>query len=288
MKDLPISPRLKEIKRKRRMLAIRMVILFCILFASIIYALAFFSSDKKVVIKDILINGTNIINWGEVESAVRDELSGKYLYMFDKRNAFIFPKEKIEKVLLTKFPRIESVDISLKGSTAIILNIKERSGTYLYCGEVVPIVPVDVGENCYFVNEDGYIFDKAPYFSGDVFFKYYLPLVSSGNPKGEYIMDKGLFGNINRFVANIKTLGLSPIYLVIDQDGLYSLYLDHKEGAVLPKILFRDTEKLDIMFENFSIAMSKKEFANEIKTKYDKLLYIDLRFKNKVLYNFEE
>jgi hypothetical protein len=34
--------------------------------------------------------------------------------------------------------------------------------------------------------------------------------------------------------------------------------------------------------------MKKQEFADEIISKYDDLLYIDLRFKNKVFYKFKD
>jgi hypothetical protein len=43
---------------------------------------------------------------------------------------------------------------------------------------------------------------------------------------------------------------------------------------------------LDIILDNLSVSMGKPEFANDIHSKYDTLLYIDLRFDNKVLYKF--
>ena len=54
-----------------------------------------------------------------------------------------------------------------------------------------------------------------------------------------------------------------------------------------PKIIFKEDNDLGVILDNFATAMGEKEFANEINSKYDTLLYIDLRFKNKVLYKFE-
>lgn len=287
MKDIPISPRLKEIKRKHRVRNIWILILSFIFFISLIWSMSYFSKDKRITIKDVVINGTNIINWGEVETVVRNDISGKYLYLFSKSNSFIYPRNKIKKDLKKKFPRIEEIEVSTDGLNTITLNIKERIGTYLYCGETIPYDTVDVGENCFFVNQEGYIFDKAPYFSGDIYFKYYLSLEEKGDLKGRYLMEKEDFFRITSFVDNIESLGLKPVYIVIENDGLHSLYLEHKPTSISPKIIFRKEESLDKIFENLSIAMKEKEFANEINSKYDKLLYIDLRFKNKVLYKFE-
>jgi hypothetical protein len=73
----------------------------------------------------------------------------------------------------------------------------------------------------------------------------------------------------------------------VGKDGINSLYMDHGVNDTLPKILFKNDADLENILENLSLAMKKSEFASEINSKYNKLLYIDLRFKNKVLYKFQ-
>jgi hypothetical protein len=92
---------------------------------------------------------------------------------------------------------------------------------------------------------------------------------------------------MTRFIDGISSLGFKPIYIIMSKDGTNSLYLDSKNNENIPKIIFKNEDDLDIIKDNFDIAMKKKEFANEVNSKYDKLLYIDLRFKNKVLYKFQ-
>ncbi len=287
MKDLPTSPRITQIKRKRKVGLIRLIILCTILFISIIGGLSYFSFDRRLAIKDTLINGTSIISWDEVSKKVDEGLSGKYLFLFSKRNSFIYPHDKLKESLMKAFPRIEELDIKVRDLN-LVLNIKERLGSYLYCGLTLPDVKEEVGENCYFVNNDGYIFDKAPYFSGDIYFKYYTDInIGGGSPLGSQVFTPDRFHSVARFIDGVTALGFKPVYLVKTDDGIYSLYLKAKGANSNPKIMFKEENDLSLILDNLSIAMSKKEFANEINSKYDTLSYIDLRFKNKVLYKFQ-
>ena len=287
MKDLPTSPRIMQIKRKHKVGLVRLIILCVLLFVSIIVALSYYSFDRRLTIKDTIINGTSIISWDEISKKVDEDLSGRYIYLFSKRNIFIYPHNKLRKSLIKSFPRIEGLDIKVRDSS-LVLDIKERLGSYLYCGLTLPEVKEEVGENCYFVNNDGYIFDKAPYFSGDIYFKYYTEINKKDDRVlGSQVFEPDNFHKLARFIDGVTALGFEPIYLVKDDDGIYSLYLKAKGANSNPKIMFKEDNDLSLILDNFSIAMSKKEFANEINSKYDTLSYIDLRFKNKVLYKFQ-
>ena len=65
------------------------------------------------------------------------------------------------------------------------------------------------------------------------------------------------------------------------------LYLNHGASDTVPEIIFNKDANLETILEDLSLAMGKKEFADAINSGYNKLLYIDLRFKNKVLYKFQ-
>lgn len=288
MKDIPTSPRIIEIRRKRRIRRIRSCILFFLLFVSIVGALAFFSSDKHVVIDKIAITGTHIIDQEDIEKEVRADISGKYVYLFSKSNSFIYPRKQIYNNLILNFPRIESITVSRDGLKNLKINIKERVGSFLYCGAIIPEIKDDVGENCYFINNDGFIFDKAPYFSGNVYFKYYMDL-SGGidDPLGKQMTNVERFHSLERFIDGITSLGFKPIYLTVEPDGTHSLYLNHGVNDTTPKITFKSDNDLEVILDNLTLSMRKKEFAGEINSKYNTLLYIDLRFTNKVLYKFQ-
>ncbi len=287
MRDIPTSPRIIEIKRNRRVRRLRLIVLFSILFITIVGALSYFSNDSKIVINKIIITGNKIIDSKEIESNVYNNLNGKYLYLFAHSNFLIYPHDKIYDNLIIDFPRIESLKVTREGFNSIHISITERAGSYLYCGVLLPEVKDEIGENCYFVNNNGYIFDKAPYFSGDVYFKFYISIKGdASSPSGTQMLSPERFHSIIHFMDGISTLGFKPSYLVVSLNGLHSLYLKPKSVGLNPKIIFKEENDLNTILDNFSTAMSKYEFANEINSKYDTLSYIDLRFKNKVLYKF--
>jgi len=289
MRDIPTSPRIIEIKRKRRALRIKLGILFVVLFVGIVWLLSFLSSIKNITINEITIMGTHIVDQTDIESVVRKNLSGKYLYLFPKSNSLIYPHNKISKDLIATFPRIKTLSVYIDSLNTLRIEITERKGEYLYCGATVPENKNEVGENCYFINNDGFIFDKAPYFSGNVFFKYYVKVGDgAADPLGKQMLSKDEFQTMVRFIDSVAELGFRPTYLEMNsEEGTNYLYLNHSPSGTKPRIIFKNSDNLVLLEENMAIAMKKKEFADEINSKYNALQYIDLRFKNKVLYKFQ-
>ncbi len=287
MRDILTSPRIQEIKKRRRNRKIRSVFVYLIFILTLIGAASYYSYNQYITINNITVDGQQIINKEEIEKNIEDTLSGKYIYLFSRANSFIYPNKEIYNNLLKEFTRIETLNISHSGLNTLNVKIKERKGSFLYCGPIVPKILSEIGENCYFVNNDGYIFDKAPYFSGNVYFKYYLK-IEEENPLGAGLMKAEEFHNLVRFIDNVKKIGFNSNYIVVDQDQTVSLYLDHFTNNTSPIIIFKIDSDLDILLDNLTLSMNKKEFSDEINQKYSKLLYIDLRFKNKVLYKFEQ
>ncbi len=286
MRDISASPKIIEIRHKRRVRRLRIFILFLILIIIFIFALAFFSDTKKMKIDNVVIEGNHIIDKEEIESEIYKNISGRYFYLFSRSNSLIYPHEKIYDSILSNFPRIESLSVSRDNFKKLHIKITERVGTFLYCGKDIPLKEEEIGENCYFINNDGFIFDEAPYFSGNIYFKYYLKLKKEVDPSGQQMISVENFHKMTRFIDKITGLGFKPIYIEIDQNETNSLYLESKDNNLTPKIIFKNNVDFEVIYDNLNLAMQKKEFAEEINSKYNTLLYIDLRFKNKVLYKF--
>ncbi len=288
MRDVLTSPRVKDMKHKRRVSRIRLLVLILILIVAIIGALAYFSGSHRLTIHTVTVTGTQIINISDVQSVVNNDLAGKYVYLFTRADTIIYPHDRIYKDLTHAFPRIQTLTITRSGWNTLQVSIAERAGAFLYCGTHIPENKIDQGENCYYVNNDGYIFDKAPYFSGNIYFKYYLDLGSNtDNPLGTQMVSPDRFHQLTGFVDKVTALGFKPIYISLDASGIYKLYLDHSAVASSPIILFNADNDLSTIADNLSDAMKTSEFANDINSKYATLLYIDLRFKDKVLYKFQ-
>ena len=218
MRDIPKSPRIIEIRHNSRVRNLRLWIIFFALITSLLWAFSYFSEDKHITIDKIVITGTHIINQDDVEKLIYKDISGKYLYLFSKANSFIYPHKKIYNNLRLNFPRIETLSIYRDNLKTLHIDIKERTGSFLYCGHSIPEEQREVGENCYFINNDGYIFDKAPYISGNVYFKYYINLEDGViNPLGKQMMNVDQFHRLARFIDGINSLGFKPVYIAMRQ-----------------------------------------------------------------------
>jgi len=288
MRDIPTSPRIEKIKRENRKRFLRFLIFFLFLLIGLTIGVSYLSNNQHFIINDIKIEGTNIIDENDIKELVNKNISGKYFYLFNKSNSLIYPKNKIYKNLLTDFPRIEKLSIERNDWKSLKIKIKERAGSYLYCGTNIPDDALQIGEDCYFVNNEGYIFDSAPYFSGDIYLRFYTLLPKEDiSPLGQSVIDIDKWRKTIRFIDGVDNLGLKSVSVVLGSDGVNFIYLEKKQGSSNPKIIWNDENDLQTLLENFSLAMNKSEFANEIKDKYNTLSYIDLRFDNKVIYKFE-
>ncbi len=283
------SPRIKELRRRHRKRNLGVLILFLTSFIVFALGLSLLLRIKGLQLNEVKITGNKIINKEEIEELVNGELDGNYLFLFPKRNSLIYPRVQIYNKLILSFPRIENLFIYTEKLKTLKLEIEERAGHCLYCGAEVPETKEEVGENCYFVDQEGYIFDKAPYFSGDIYFKYYKKLENEDlDPSGLTLLPKEEFKKLNNFVKRIRELKFNPVYLSIDSNNTGHLYLEEGKNHTSPKIIFKCEEDLDKILENFDLAMKKIEFKEDITKKYDSLLYIDTRFKDKVLYKFND
>ncbi len=86
---------------------------------------------------------------------------------------FCIPKNQILEVLQDNFKILKDINISIKNTNTLEVSLTERKALYTWCGAS----PTSPSDNCYFVDENGYIFDQAPYFSGEVYFKFYGPML---------------------------------------------------------------------------------------------------------------
>ena len=161
MRDILTSPDSVKIKHSRRVYRLRLTILFFILFLSIVGTLAYFSADSSMSIDKITITGAHIISNKEIESTIYKKISGKYFYLFSRSNNFIYPKKEIYDSLISDYPRIKELSVYKDDMHTLHISIIERDGSYLYCGDTVPDISTDIGENCYFINNDGYIFSPT-------------------------------------------------------------------------------------------------------------------------------
>lgn len=280
-KDVLNSPKLLELKQKRRRNVQNKILIFLFLFLVLMIGLAFISRIDKLNIKEIKISGNKIIDTELIHKVIEDNLNGHYLYFFPKSNFLLFPKSKIIKDLTEKYKRLKDILFNLENAQILAVSLGEREGKYIWCGENLNEETIKIEDNlCFFMDNSGYVFDTAPYFSGSVYFKFYGSLVDNNFSKESW----NKLISFKEMLVNIK---FKPVALYIKSDGDTEIYLANNVSlSQSPKIVFKSDFILDKTSQNLQAAISTDPLMSNLKNKPSSLLYIDLRFGNKVYYKF--
>ncbi|MFA5937215.1 MAG: hypothetical protein WC822_05070 [Candidatus Paceibacterota bacterium] len=288
-KSVLTSPRIVELKRQKNKILKRRILLFFLLFLTILFGLSFLSRWGKLNINNIEITGNKIIETKLIEETVREQIAGNYFYFFPKTNFIIYPQNKIELALKDKFKRIKDVFVNDKNINTLEISISERSALYTWCG-IEPIKNNDNNQKCYFLDESGYIFDEAPYFSEDVYFRFYG---SVGRPTSEissvgYYFFEQDFNRLVSFKETLKKIELKPTALYVMNNGDVKILLSSQSTTgENPEIIFKLNSDFEKIVENLQSVLTTEPLQSDFKNKYSDLLYIDLRFGNKVYYKFK-
>lgn len=181
----------------------------------------------KINIQNIDVTGNFVLRENDILKIVDDNISGKYLWLYSKRNILFYPKSKIEKDLLESFSQIKDLKIKLKDFRSIDIGITERKPYALWCDDLL-------GEHCYFMDGLAYLYDEAPNFSNNTYFKYFggISGVSTSTPVQQVLRqtyfgekDSKHFGEVNLFIRLLKDINIDSYKLVVKENNDYELFL---------------------------------------------------------------
>jgi hypothetical protein len=286
-KNVRNSPRLLGLKRRRRKIILKKIFIFLFGLIAVVGFLSYLSHLNKLNISDVEISGNSAMDSKIIKTEVQKRMAGNYLWIFPKTNIFFYPQSYIKNDLLNKFKRLEDVKLSIKDRKILEVSVVERIPKYIWCGTSVSGLSTDKAK-CYFIDDNGYIFDEAPYFSGEVYFKFYGKIAGEkDNPTGSFFAKENFLKLIS-FKETLETLNLKPVAVYIMSDGNVKVYLSNGSSSPTgPQIIFKLNSDFQKISENLGTALTTEPLQTDFKKKYSSLLYIDLRFGNKVYYKFK-
>jgi len=243
------------------------------------------SHKTKWRIENINISGANVVPMEDVRSLVQEKLKGNYFYIYARENSWLFPKSEIEKSLLQTFPRLSSAMLLREDDNAISVKLSERKPYALWCGKE----PKEVLKDCWFIDNSGFVFDKAPVFSDGVYVEIYAKLSEkiTGEPVGSLIPH-------NRFVVSdtfakliSESIGKPSRILLKENSEMEIVIYASSKHAFLSgaRLRFLDESKPEALLKKLLLAIPAQFPTNIAAPK--KLLYIDMRFGDKVIFGFE-
>lgn len=232
---------------------------------------------ERFLISSVEVSGNNVAKSEHLERIVSENLSGSYFGIFPRSNAILYPEEEILKDLMEKEPRLNSVAIERVSTKRLKVEVSEREPAAQYCKNTEnPNTP----EDCYFLDATGYAFAPAPAFSGNVYLTYThdTPIPE---PVGKHILQNDVFAASREFVRSVGDLGIYPHVFLIKSDE-YRLVLSN--GA---EIIWSKEASFVKMRENLAAFLGDTSIGGR-EDLLSRVLYIDLRFDNKIFYKFRD
>jgi hypothetical protein len=286
-KHIQESPKLVELRSKRIRARKRMMILLGSLFFVILGGFIFFAHYPTLQITTVRVSGNQIIGTSEITETVNTILSGNRMYIIPYRNTYFYPKQKIIAGLTESYPRLKDISVYRINKTTVGVAVTERRGYALWCGSV--LANANIVLPCYFTDDSGRIISPAPYYSGNVYPRFFGGSLSSidSNPLGKMFIDETQFKNLLAFQNRMIGFGfqVKAINLVSETENTFLLDLGNQKTAV---VRFLTSANYQTLADNLGLALAKKEFADKLKKNRSSLEYFDLRFTNKVYYKFTE
>lgn len=246
------------------------------------------SQNDKWKIDKIKVSGASVVSSEAIMALAREKLIGNYYFVYARGNSYLFPRHELEAALLDVFPRLASVRAERADAHTVAITVNERSPFALWCGEAYLQETRELN-NCWFIDDTGFVFDRAPVFSKGVYLEIYGGIA---NVQNNDILRRTIVHN--RFVpaynferAIKKEVGI-PIRIIIKPDGEYATIVRSSTHYPILKdveIRFNDGQDAKTLVNNLLAALPV-QFPAGVEPK-KKLLYIDLRFDNKVIFGNE-
>ena len=274
-----------QFKKNQRKIFLLKTLLGIFLVALIVGILSFITHSSVLAISKVSVSGNAVLSSEEIIQIATDNLSGNYLWIFPKNNFVIYPRGEIYRELISKFQRIESIAISTQDMNILEIRIKERKPFGEWCGTDGQIELSSGDSNCYLLDENGFIFDNAPQFSGNAYVRFYGGI--SGDPIGQNFLNIKSFKQINDFAVNIHNVGLPVIAFSSSDNGDYQFYLNKDSNTkpeVVGKITFDAKQDYDKAFVDLESVLNDSKTGLMGKDGRYNFQYIDLRYGDKVFY----
>ena len=216
-------------------------------------------------IRTVNIVGAKTTDSNAIKDSVIQTLSGSFLKIFPRATFLTLGKKDIAQKISRDFLAVQNISLSLHVPNILTVLITEREPFALWCNS-----------DCYFLDKEGFIYDKAPEFSSPVYIIFRRDITSE--PLGNRVGDKESFARVNNLVRGFAVFGLKTKEIVFNENGAADFNLPH--GALFVSLRQSDELTLNNLGSLLGDPKKKLTDGNGGLT----VSYIDLRFGNKIFY----
>jgi len=274
--------RLRERRRKQRMLRIAVV---CGLLLLIFGVLVGLSRASFLRINSVVVSGASDALAAQVQARVAAQLAGSYGYVFARDNIFLYPKAAITKDLLAHFPELRSVTVEGSSWHALSVAVAERAPVALWCGAgdaVSDSSSIFANQNCFLLDKNGLVYAPAPDAPSSLQ-KYFGAATSTttGSDLPKQYLTPAQFASLAAFVSALA--GKVP------GDTVASVRVDDANNARVAfisgfELRFLLSDNAGDVLQHFALAQTASIFKTHQLSDF---LYLDLRFGEKIYYKLK-
>ncbi len=273
------------------------------------------SQNDRWRISEITITGANVVASDDIRARVGEKLFGNYYFVYSRGNSYLFPRREMEATLIQAFARLSTATVHRVSDKTIAIEITERKPFALWCGEEYNKEMYELND-CWFIDDTGFVFDRAPTFSEGVYLEVYggIDGLKNGDAlRTAIIHERFVFAHTFQSVIS-KDIG-TPLRIIMKPDGEYGVTIQtSQEYPVLTgvELQFKDKQNPDILVQKLIAALpvqfpedalrpadlrdmipQEQSRLNDLsdtipQNRKRKLQYIDLRFNKRVIFGFEK
>ncbi len=236
-------------------------------------------------VSNITVKGTHVLHPNDVGIHVQEIIGQKKFWLVPLDSWVTLPNKKIKDNLSTNFDRIRDINMSVRNFDRLIINVEEWEPAFLWCN----IDETESTRSCWFMDEQGHIFSKAPYFSPGVYPMFVTPASSLDAVLGEKKIDPEILDQV-LVIYNILEGQESSIETITFGEELDVIFTLQKLQNVLLKnteLLVTRTMSVEMIEANLKLLLEHTAFREKFETQPELLEYIDLRFDGKLLFKFK-
>lgn len=254
-------------------LKIYIIIFFLFIFlGGVFYAV---SSLEIFKVKSLEVTGNTSVEQGEIINAVtnlvlRNSFIGRFL---GAGNILVWSNRRWPDETIKEFPQVFSLGVKRDlFSRKVVIEVKERDKKMIWC--LIPESAPSIGgeEKCFWSDETGFLFGKAPTTEGQL-----VEVIKEKSSRslniGDYLLEEKEMENLNKSLKFLGDLNLSSDKIKINEQKFKELTALIKGGSVIYFSLLADPS-------------SSKAAVESLLKSGRSIDYLDLRVEGKVYYKY--
>lgn len=279
------SQKFLEKKRKKRQVLFSLVL---VCFFTGTATLILLLRAPFLQIHSISVEGSDITPSNAIAAAALESLHGSYFHVVPYSSAFFFPKSKIEEAVTTTYKGVGNFSIHRNGITGLKLILDERDPAAVVCSGYREDT---IDDTCYWSDNKGLVFGKIATSSqamADKLNHYYVPAGegTSTVELGNNFVDEDTFTKLQKFLEGSATGGLTPLGILVGDNGEYEMYIKNKAGDSEVTVYFDRHTPFETTLDHLLTFWQNSVIKNK-DNKSPIFNYINLRFGNTVYYSVQ-